>query len=146
MAMTIFGLLVLAAAVACGSDDDSDPSPTPEGQQGQAGLCADLVVVDKSLQKVLAINPSTDVKEAEQARNDLELALTEVQEAGELLTPAQNASLQDTFNAFDSDVDDLSRNVSSGQTLGEEAPPLVERGTAIEHAVDDVQTTSGCPG
>lgn len=145
--VAVVSLLVLGLAAGCSDDDDSSPSGTPEGVQGQAGLCADLVVVNTSVAKVLAINPSTDVEEAEAARDELNLALTEMQEAGEQLTTAQSARLQDTFEAFDTDVDELSSgNVSPSQTLGEEAAPLVARGQAIDDAVEDVQATSGCPG
>ena len=145
--VAIVSLLVLGLAGGCSDDDDPSPSSTPEGVQGQAGLCADLVVVNRSVEKVLAINPSSDVQDAEAARDELNLALTEMQEAGEQLTTAQNARLQDTFEAFDTDVDELSSgNVSPTQTLGEEAAPLVARGQAIDEAVEEVQATSGCPG
>jgi len=144
--LTVVCLLVLGFAAGCSDDDDSSPSGTPEGVQGQTGLCADLVIVNKSMQKVLAINSSSDVQEAEAARDELNLALTEMQEAGEQLTTAQSARLQDTFEAFNSDVDELSSNVSSAQTLGVEAAPLVARGQAIDAAVEEVEAASGCPG
>ena len=80
--IAITGLLVLGAT-ACGDDDDSSPTPTPIGEQGQAGLCADLIAVNASLQKVMAISPSTTVGQAEAMRDELDLSLTEMQEAGE---------------------------------------------------------------
>jgi hypothetical protein len=144
----VFAFLALSAtAFACGSDDDDgDPAPTPQGVQGEAGLCVDLVLVQRTLDRVMALDESSTIEEAEAARDALNLALTEIQQAGELLTTGQNSELQQAFATFDAAVDALgSGGASTSDTLGPAVVPLKASAQELQVTVDDIESESSCP-
>jgi hypothetical protein len=143
-------LLISVTFVACGSDDDdsgdSDPSPTPQGVQGQTGLCVDLALVRQSLDRVLSLDSSSTLEEAGAARDALNLALTELQQAGGELTTAQNALLQDSFETFNAELDSAgSGGASDREPLGEAAVPLKASAEEISNAEQEISREAGCP-
>ena len=143
-------LLAGALALACGSDDDDgssgDTGSTPEGVQGAAGLCADLMLVGQSLDQVQELDSSSTIAEAQAARDALNLALTELQQAGGELTTAQNANLQDAFATFDAELDSTaSGGADDSEPLGEAAAPLAASADQIAEAEAEIRSSAGCP-
>jgi hypothetical protein len=140
-------LAVSATAFACSDDgDDGDPPATPEGVQGEAGLCVDLALVQRSLDRVMELDESSTIEEAEQARDALNLTLTEIQQAGEELTTAQNSELQQAFATFDGLLDSLgSGGANTSETLGPAAAPLKASAQEIQVTVDEIESESSCP-
>ena len=145
------GLFVAAVLAACGSDGDDDSGDagagsTPQGVQGETGLCIDLALVQRSLDSVMALDESSTIEEAEAARDAVNLALTQIQQAGGELTTAQNSELQQAFATFDGVLDSLgSGGGSADETLGPAAVPLKASAQQIQDTTNEIKSESNCP-
>jgi ElaB/YqjD/DUF883 family membrane-anchored ribosome-binding protein len=138
--------VVVGLVAACGDSDDGDATPTPEGVQGQAGLCADLALVRSSLEQVTELNASSSVEEAEDARDALNLAITELQEAESDAATNQIAALQDAFESFDSDLDAAASQGGGTSELGDAAAAdLQASATQMSATEEEIRETAGCP-
>ena len=93
LAIVIVGLSSFLAA--CSGDDDSEGDTDPSaGVEGPAGLCANLQLLSKSLDRVQNFEPSTTLTEAEDARKEVDFALAELSEAETNVPTRQLAQLQ----------------------------------------------------
>ena len=139
--------LLGAVLAGCGGDDDEEgASPPAAGVQGQAGLCADLALVQSALEDVLAINSSTTIQEAEEARDALNLALTELQESDSGVPTNEISSMQDAFETFDAGLDSVASDAgAANETLGDDAAALNAEAAQIEAVLTETQNSSQCP-
>lgn len=138
-------------AMACGSDGDDNGSGdggtgSSQGVQGEAGLCVDLALVQRSLDRVMELDTDSTLEEAQMARDALNLALTEIQQAGGELTTAQNSELQQAFATFDAQLGSLgSGGASTSETLGPAAFPLKASAQELQNTTNEIKNESSCP-
>ena len=147
--------LTMAAAVAtvlasllgsCGSDDAETLQQGAEGVQGQAGLCADLVLLEQSLQKLDELSPTSTIAEAKKARDDVNFALSELQEASSTLPAIQVSKLQTSFESFNAELDSLaSGNTPDTDMLDEYAATLKARAAGIDEVEVAIKDQASCP-
>jgi hypothetical protein len=147
--------LTIAAAVAtalaflggCGGDDaETLVQQGAEGVQGPAGLCADLALLEQSLQKVEQLSPTSTIAEAKKARDDVNFALSELQEASSTLPAIQVSKLQTSFESFNAELNSLaSGNTPDTDQLQEYAATLKARAAGIDEAEVSIKDQASCP-
>jgi thioesterase domain-containing protein len=143
--IALTGLLVAGFITAC-DESDEDPAETPEGVQGQTGLCINLALAGNATDRVLALDASSTIEEAEAARDALNLALTELQQAQSTVPTNEIANLQDAFETYNAKLDSLAAQGSDeGQTLGAAAPELQVAALQISDAQQEMKSSAGCP-
>ena len=145
LAIVIVGLSSLLAA--CGGDDESEGDTDPSaGVEGPAGLCANLQLLSKSLDRVQNFEPSTTLTEAEDARKEVDFALAELSEAETNVPTRQLAQLQATFQDFNAEIDSIaSGNTSGSQSLGDSAASLKARVARLSQVQAMVSEEAECP-
>jgi hypothetical protein len=142
-------VLALAALVllACGGDD-ADPAPPQQGVEGEAGLCADIAALEQALERVLDLDSSSTLGEAKQARDDVDFALAELQEAESDVATRFVAQLQSSFTGFNAELDSLSSGrptPAPDQPLGQNATTLTVRADGMLAAQAQIAQAAGCP-
>lgn len=140
-------LVVIGLGLAClaCSGDDSDSNDSSQGVQGEAGLCADLSLLQSSLNELQDLTPSSTVAEAQEARNQVQFALSEIQEAGNEVPTNLNAMLQSSFTTFNAELDSVAGESSGGTTLGSDAATLQASATGMQQAENEIALSAKCP-
>jgi hypothetical protein len=144
LAIVIVGLSLLLAA--CGGDDEREGDTEPSaGVEGGAGICANLQLLSKSLDRVQNFEPSTTLSEAEDARNEVDFALAELSEAETNVPTRQIAELQASFQGFNAEIDSIaSGNASGSQSLGDSAASLKARAAGLSEVQATVSEEAEC--
>ena len=95
---------------------------------------------------MLEINSSTTIQEAEEARDALNLALTELQESDSGVPTNEISSMQDAFETFDAGLDSVASDAgAANETLGDDAAALNAEAAQIEVVLTETQNSSQCP-
>jgi len=91
-----------ALLVACSGNDEKGSRDTKpdQGVQGRPGLCANLQLLGKTLDKVQNFAPSTTLSEAQDARNDVNFSLSELSQAASEVSARQVSKALDSFTTF----------------------------------------------
>jgi len=146
LAVIIVSLSSLLAA--CGGGDEKgggDTNPNA-GVEGRPGLCANLQLLGRTLQKVQNFAPSTTLSEAQDARNDVNFSLSELSEAASEVQTRQIAKALDSFTSFNAELVSMSSGGASGsQPLGDAAATLKARAAGLSEVQAALNAEAACP-
>ncbi|MEB3321787.1 MAG: hypothetical protein VKI81_03080 [Synechococcaceae cyanobacterium] len=135
-------LLPLAAALLSAALLGCQPTAQRE-DSAQARVCADLAAVDKALQQVAALQPSSTVGEARAANDALTSALGRLNRSEEQLERLRIRDFRDQLRAFDREARGIASNKKI--TLEEAAAELKQKAQPVIAARKRISADVKCP-
>ena len=130
--MAAAGLAVLGLA-GCGSD-------TPSQSEAESAACDAITSVESALDGVAGLNADSTVDEAKQAQQELDDAITGLEEAATDLTAADQAALQAGGEAISSAID----AASGSDTLGTNGQAIASASGTLKEAVGQISNGLSC--
>ena len=130
--MAAAGLAVLGLA-GCGSD-------TPSQSEAESAACDAIASVESALDGVAGLNADSTVDEAKQAQQELDDAITGLEEAATDLTAADQAALQAGGEAISSAID----AASGSDTLGTAGQAIASASGTLKEAVGQISNGLNC--
>jgi hypothetical protein len=126
------GLAVLGLA-GCGSD-------TPTQAEAESQACDAIASVQSALEGVAGLNADSTVDEAKQAQQQLDDAISGLEEAATDLKAADQAALQAGGEAISSAID----SVSGSDTIGAAGQAVASASETLKSAVGQIGDGLGC--
>jgi hypothetical protein len=126
------GLAVLGLA-GCGSD-------TPTQAEAESQVCDTIASVQSALEGVAGLDADSTVDEAEQAQQQLDDAITGLEEATTDLEAADKAALEAGGQAISSAID----TVSGSDTIGAAGQAISSASETLKDAVGQIGDGLGC--
>jgi hypothetical protein len=133
-------LVVLVAA--CGDDDDGPSSSAANATQS---LCTSLESLDSTVDQITSadVDPeTTTIGDVQDALDQVESDLQDVQTSGADLSSALKTALQSAFNSLEDQVQDLSNDETVADAGSSVENGLQQLGTAWTNALDALNCSS----
>jgi hypothetical protein len=139
----LISLSLLALLFAACSDDEPEEAvgTAVSGVGGaESQLCSSLSELKIAVDKVGALNATSTVDDAKEARNDVKEALDDVRQSAQGVSEARVSALQTAFQALSGAVD----SVPGDQTLGASAAQIATLKTGVQNMLTSLQTETPC--